>query len=399
MITSKLTPLLAVGLLGLSFSACERENVGENPLQWSCRSVQEAGATLLHVDLPALYRQASQLGDAEWVDLPATLDDASFPLRSVRRSPILPRDAKFYTSDGKKLFEQPRPDLMAIEGMTADGRRGVFALSPAHFAGWYEAPEGRMFVQDFKFDFPEAETGDLFVLSEKEWRAYQPFVGSCATPPQPGGKPAPVEGQGNFVMPEANCFKADLILHGDYDFFADACGADLNVAYWSLIAYAIMADVAFEGLATDFVVPMVVINQAPSALPTDPNALLGLMQNFWSQVNVNRDDVFFVTGMNLDGNVVGIAYVGVICTNYPFSIGLAEWQRSPISGLTLWQTNGRIGSHEIGHNFGANHTTAGLMTAAINDPNSSDNFSQTSLNEIVVHILSDYSCLAVGTCD
>lgn len=397
--TSKLTPLLAVGLLGLSFSACERENVGENPLQWSCRSVQEAGATLLHVDLPTLYHQASQLGDAEWVDLPAMLDDASFPLRSVRRSPILPRDAKFYTSDGKKLFEQPRPDLMAIEGMTADGRRGVFALSPAHFAGWYEAPEGRMFVQDFKFDFPEAETGDLFVLSEKEWRAYQPFVGSCATPPQPGGKPAPVEGQGNFAMPEVNCFKTEVIMHGDYDYFAGICGGDINIANWGMLAYAIASDVAFEGMNTDLVVPMIVINQGRHPLPTDPNALLNLMQAFWSQVNISRDDVFFVTGMNLDGSTVGMAYIGVICNNWPFSVGLAEWQRSPLSGLTLWQSNSRIGGHEFGHNFGANHTSSGLMHPIINDLNSGDNFSQASLNEIFIHIINNYGCLTISTCD
>jgi hypothetical protein len=134
-------------------------------------------------------------------------------------------------------------------------------------------------------------------------------------------------------------------------------------------------------------------------LSTDPNALLNLMQAFWSQVNISRDDVFFVTGMNLDGNTVGMAYIGVICNNWPFSVGLAEWQRSPLSGLTLWQSNSRIGGHEFGHNFGANHTSSGLMHPIINDLNSGDNFSQASLNEIFIHIINNYGCLTISTCD
>ncbi len=83
----------------------------------------------------------------------------------------------------------------------------------------------------------------------------------------------------------------------------------------------------------------------------NPSSLLSQFQNWWNQnaQNVHRDVAHLFTGRNLDGSVIGIAYLSVIC-NKTSGYGLSQ------SRFTN-NMNSRIGltAHEIGHNFSAPH--------------------------------------------
>jgi len=112
---------------------------------------------------------------------------------------------------------------------------------------------------------------------------------------------------------------------------------------------------------------------------TDPSDLLRQYQTFVGGNNPGLSHLF--TGREIDGNVIGIAFLSGICTT---------------SGVGLTQAGGRgtfgalTAAHEFGHNFGAPHdnqagsacaTSPGtfLMNPSING---SDQFSQCSVQQI-----------------
>lgn len=98
------------------------------------------------------------------------------------------------------------------------------------------------------------------------------------------------------------------------------------------------------------------------------------------------------SGKNFDSNIVGVAYLGVLCSqNWGF--GINEFRGSGSSGAMIL-------AHEMGHNFGAPHdgsgecsseTFRGIMNPSING---SDQFSQCSLDTMADDI-NRASCLEV----
>lgn len=84
---------------------------------------------------------------------------------------------------------------------------------------------------------------------------------------------------------------------------------------------------------------------------TNPGTLLGQFQNHWNgnHQNIQRDVAHLFTGKNLNGGVIGVAYLSVIC-QIGSAYGLSE---SRFTG----NRNSRIGltAHELGHNWSAPH--------------------------------------------
>ena len=82
-----------------------------------------------------------------------------------------------------------------------------------------------------------------------------------------------------------------------------------------------------------------------------PSVLLGEFASHWtsSQNHIQRDVAHLFTGHNLQGSVIGVAYVGGVCS--PSSgYGLSQ------SRFTSNMTNRTaLTAHELGHNWSAGH--------------------------------------------
>jgi hypothetical protein len=132
---------------------------------------------------------------------------------------------------------------------------------------------------------------------------------------------------------------------------------------------------------------------------TDPSAMLTEFKNYWQSnySSMTYDIAHMWTGKNMDGNVVGISYLGVICYARSYGYGISQ---------ILSGTPGKyiLTAHEIGHNFGATHPDQAtpvpancsntIMNSSVGTGTTFCSFSQS---EIATHLAQYSSCLATST--
>ncbi len=83
---------------------------------------------------------------------------------------------------------------------------------------------------------------------------------------------------------------------------------------------------------------------------TNSGVLLNQFRTEWenNQQSIVRDVAELFTGKNLDGSVIGIAWLGGICNSYGYNV-----VQSDFSGTLACTTD--LSAHELGHNWNADH--------------------------------------------
>lgn len=107
-----------------------------------------------------------------------------------------------------------------------------------------------------------------------------------------------------------------------------------------------------------------------------------------------RDFVRLWTGREIDGGIVGAAYLSVLCADPAFSYGFSQFLDAAFSAAERVT----LSAHEFGHNFGAEHATEqngpdcslSIMYPFINP---SHDFCQFSREQITGHVINQGSCL------
>jgi len=124
---------------------------------------------------------------------------------------------------------------------------------------------------------------------------------------------------------------------------------------------------------------------------TDPSGLLNQFRNHWNnaQSGLRRDVAELFTGKNLDGSVIGIAYLGVICTNSGYNVVQSDCCGSLACGTDL-------SAHELGHNWNAGH--CGCNSFTMNSSLTCANrFHDTSTEPAIISHRNSRNCLDDGT--
>lgn len=193
----------------------------------------------------------------------------------------------------------------------------------------------------------------------------------------------------------------EIAVDGDYQFFQQNGSSEQNTIndINNVMAGVALAYETYCGVTYQITHYIIRTTQGSNPYTTNnPSSLLSQFQNWWNANagNVHRDVAHLFTGRNLDGSVIGIAYLSVIC-NKTSGYGLSQ------SRFTN-NMNSRIAltAHEIGHNFSAPHCDSTppchIMCSGLGGCNGLGNpprFGQASINKIVPYAQSR-SCLDEG---
>jgi len=102
-----------------------------------------------------------------------------------------------------------------------------------------------------------------------------------------------------------------------------------------------------------FVITQVIVRTSSGSNPyttNDPSALLDQFRSHWlgNHGSVQRDLAHLMTGRNMSGSVIGIAYLNGVCNSVAYGISQSRFSGNMNNRIALT-------AHEVGHNFSAQH--------------------------------------------
>ncbi len=200
-----------------------------------------------------------------------------------------------------------------------------------------------------------------------------------------------VGGGANKAVDE--CFEVDITLVADTEMYQDFNNNATSVINFMNGVLANVQTVYDDEFADElrYVVGTTIVYTTSNQDPYTNNTTGGtLLSSFTDISEANSaplgtyDVATLWSGRNFAGSTVGVAWVGAICTRFRYNV-LENFSSNATQLRNLW-------SHELGHNWSANHDNSGvwIMSPSVTF---SDDWSPTSISAINDHI-SSRNCLA-----
>jgi hypothetical protein len=202
----------------------------------------------------------------------------------------------------------------------------------------------------------------------------------------------------NIRYNENSTYNIELSLHADRQYVLDFG----NTSQFLLARINDVETIYEDQLGLTFTVKRLSFDSTLTFASAQAGTLLEDFGSYIDSKNLfSSADIFHLyTGRDLlsgsSSGVIGIAYQGlssppdpgVVCRySNTLSIGATERLDNTPDGLITLTT-----AHEIGHNFGAEHVSSGIMSAVATDP-LPDSFSSESINTITGHVENYSTCL------
>lgn len=186
--------------------------------------------------------------------------------------------------------------------------------------------------------------------------------------------------------------QADIATEADYEYYL-AHGSSASSANAAILAVLNSVSGIYEselGITLNVTYQHSWTTSSDPYSATDPVSLLNQFYQYWennySAVR-NYDLAHLWTGRDLDGGVVGVAYLGTVCNSHRYGL-------SQFIGMSSYDIP--LAAHEIGHNFGADHDNCDSGQGYIMCPylvQNSNSFSAASKSDIGYYV-NTFSCLS-----
>jgi hypothetical protein len=152
----------------------------------------------------------------------------------------------------------------------------------------------------------------------------------------------------------------ELACEADFPFFqlvgsnASGVAQDISTVIANVSSYYWLSGINIRFRVVRYVIRVTAQGNPGLYATTDPDTLLTNFRTVWNNLAgaIPRDTAHMFTGQDLDGNIVGLAYLSSVCTTQ-IAYGLSQ------SRFTLQPgRRAALTAHELGHNFSAQHCDA-----------------------------------------
>lgn len=277
----------------------------------------------------------------------------SAPLR-VALWPHSQRSERFQVTlgDGTSLGLDELPPVRTFAGSVVNKPGSVVAGS-LHESGWQliidtgQADESYIYVQPWAELYPEdgRGPGTHAVFAANQLASIDGVCGGAPVSPQA------TTPRGGYWARSGCIMTADIAFDADYELFvANGSSVAATIADVESVLNAVdliyARDVGIDHAITTIIVRDNIIDPYST---TDAYAALREFADHWqnNQGAVQRDVAHLMTGREIDGNIIGVAYLNAVCGyGYGYSQTRYTGNLAFRAGLT---------AHELGHNWGANH--------------------------------------------
>jgi len=327
--------------LALAGGASARQSSSQDILDDVQRALGFAPSELVRLDVPATVGQPIVV-DVAIGGVPYQLDLAPSSVRAASFEVLAQGE------DGRLRRVDPGPARTLRGELVGDpSGKASAALLDDGLHAWIRTSDGMWSLEPAVAYSSRASFGD-YVL----YRAPDDFCyGLCGADLIPGSVPPVLDGGGQTLVPGESLWVAELGIDADHQFYNIWGSVPATENRVESVINTMNAQYEDE-LNITHVITTIIVRTSAANDPytvTDPGALLGQFQNEWNanQGSVQRDVAELFTGKNMDGSVIGIAYLGVVCNkNSAYNVV------QHLSGITCATD---LSAHELGHNWGADH--------------------------------------------
>lgn len=224
---------------------------------------------------------------------------------------------------------------------------------------WIEHEDGTretFWIQPLTDEFPDAPKTAHIVFQAKDNVPGNYFCGSDLLPE--GYHQEREQDFSNDGSRDAGDKVCEIALDCDYQYFVWQSSNVKKTQRDAEKVVANMETIYERDVDITYEISLIIVRQTSGSDPytsNDAGTLLGQFQSYWctNYSHVGRDTAHLLTGNNINGGIIGIAWLGVICASTSCNgLGYGLSWTTFTSNLAT-----RVGltSHEVGHNWNAGH--------------------------------------------